>query len=58
MLKEIRKSKVDDDIGVIDAELNFREEAFRKRIEIEDTNEKNIKCELLDIPNIYHYLDP
>lgn len=44
--------------GIITSELWFKEEDFYKTIMDKDQMETRIKCEFIDLPGIYHYLDP
>jgi hypothetical protein len=46
-----------DMTGIVTSELWFKEEDFYKTIMDKNVIESRIKCEFIDMPGVYHYLD-
>ncbi|CDW71088.1 wd-40 repeat protein [Stylonychia lemnae] len=58
-IKKFSKGTLKKDIsGIITSELWFKEEDFFKQIMDRENMETRIKCEFIDLPGVYHYLDP
>ena len=43
--------------GIISSDLWFKDDEFRSEIMGNNVVEESVKCEFLDIPGVYHYLD-
>lgn len=43
--------------GVITSELWFKDQEFAKTVMDKNALETRIKCEFMDMPGVYHYLD-
>eukprot|EP00347_Sterkiella_histriomuscorum_P018629 403344788 len=57
-IKKFNKGGLKEDMtGLVTTELWFREEDFYQTVMDKDQMETRIKCEFIDLPGIYHYLD-
>lgn len=47
----------ENSLGIITSELWFEEKDFKDKLMMEKPVETRIRCEMIDMPGIYHYLD-
>jgi hypothetical protein len=59
-IKNITKLSLNEDFdSVVESELWFNQEEFENKVESADAKfEKNVKLQFIDVPAIYHQLDP